>query len=234
MNNPDALILFLKAPIAGEVKTRLQPELTTDEAITLYKAMVEDLLERLQKSNNFELILSFTPATAEESLRNWFGDKFQYLAQTGDDLGQRLHHAFRWSFSQNFSRTVAIGSDIPRLRLSDIEKTFSLLKENQVVLGPCLDGGYYLIGLDKPRPALFRGINWSTHQVFAQTMAKIREEALTVSQLDPLPDVDTYRDVLNLWQFLGESDTDLTGEHERTYKILNELFRQRVEKTNAD
>jgi hypothetical protein len=65
-------------------------------------------------------------------------------------------------------------------------------------------------------------------------MAKIREEALTVSQLDPLPDVDTYRDVLNLWQFLGESDTDLTGEHERTYKILNELFRQRVEKTNAD
>jgi hypothetical protein len=65
-------------------------------------------------------------------------------------------------------------------------------------------------------------------------MAKILEEALTVSQLDPLPDVDTYRDVLDLWQFLCESGTDLTREHERTYKILNELFRQPVEKTNAD
>jgi rSAM/selenodomain-associated transferase 1 len=234
MNNPDALILFLKAPIAGEVKTRLQPELTTDEALTLYKAMVEDLLERLQKSNNFELILSFTPATAEESLRNWLGDKFQYLAQTGDDLGQRLHHAFRWSFSQNFSRAVAIGSDIPRLRLNHVEQAFSLLKENQVVLGPCLDGGYYLIGLDKPRPSLFSGIDWSTDLVSSQTMAKIREEALTVSQLDPLPYVDIYRDVLDLWHFLGESEPTLTGEHERTYKILNELFRQPVEKANAD
>ncbi|MEJ2536668.1 MAG: TIGR04282 family arsenosugar biosynthesis glycosyltransferase [Calditrichia bacterium] len=234
MNNPDALILFLKAPIAGEVKTRLQPELTPDEALNLYKAMVEDLLERLQKSKFFELILCFTPAYAEKSLKDWLGGGFQYLAQTGDDLGQRLHHSFRWSFSQNFSRAGAIGSDIPRLRLSDIEKAFSQLKENEVVVGPCLDGGYYLIGLDKPRPALFRGINWSTHQVFAQTMAKIREEALTVSQLDPLPDVDIYRDVLDLWHFLGESEPTLTGEHERTYKILNELFRQRVEKTNAD
>jgi len=234
MNNPDALILFLKAPIAGQVKTRLQPELTPDESLNLYKAMVEDLLERLQKSKIFELILCFTPAHAEESLRDWLGSNFHYLAQTGDDLGQRLHNSFRWAFSQNFSRAVAIGSDIPRLRVRDIDKAFSQLKENEVVVGSCPDGGYYLIGLDKPRPSLFSGIDWSTDRVFSQTMAKIREEALTVSQLDPLPDVDTYRDVLDFWQFLCESGAELTGEHQRTYKILYELFRQPVEKANAD
>jgi len=234
MNNPDALILFLKAPIAGQVKTRLQPELTPDEALNLYKAMVEDLLERLRKGYNFELILCFTPAHAEESLRDWLGDGFQYLAQTDEDLGQRLHNAFRWAFSQNFSRAVAIGSDIPRLRLSDIEKAFSQLKENEVVVGPCLDGGYYLIGLDKPRPSLFSGIDWSTNRVFSQTMEKIREEALTFSQLDPLPDVDTYRDVLDLWQFLCETDTDLTGKHTRTIKVLTEIIPYPVEKANAD
>jgi rSAM/selenodomain-associated transferase 1 len=234
MNNPNALLLFLKAPIAGQVKTRLQPELTPDEVLDLYKAMVEDLLERLRKSKNFELILSFSPATAEESLREWLGSEFYYLAQTGDDLGQRLHNAFLWSFSRNFTRVVAIGSDIPLIRSADIENTFTLLNNHDVVLGPCLDGGYYLMGLNKPRPSLFNGINWSTEQVFSQTMARIREEALSVFQLNPLPDVDSYRDVIQLWNLLRESEDGFTNQLRRTFEILNRHFHQNAENENAD
>ena len=229
------LIVFAKRPLAGYAKTRLGEKIGLEESAGIYARFLYQSLFELVALDRADIIIELSLASSADVPYFRFAfPEFQISSQTGGNLGQRFTKSFQKAFDQGATAVVVIGTDIPDLNRSILQSAFDALSENDVVIGPDMDGGYYLIGLDKTRPSLFSGINWSTHQVFAQTMAKIREEALTVSQLDPLPDVDTYRDVLNLWQFLGESDTDLTGEHERTYKILNELFRQPVEKANAD
>ncbi len=202
MSEKRALILFLKAPTPGRVKTRLQPQLTAQAAATLYRAMVEDLVAGLSKSEGWEFVVFFWPREEESAVGGWLGDGHTYRAQRGGDLGDRMLDAFAWARERGFDKTVIIGSDAPLLDDPAITEAFDGLDRADLVLGPSTDGGYYLIGMRAPREAIFEGVAWSTERVLSQTRAKARDAGITLLELEERSDVDTYEDVLRLWETL--------------------------------
>jgi rSAM/selenodomain-associated transferase 1 len=122
-------------------------------------------------------------------------DGFAVRAQVGRDLGERLAEAFNWAFSCKAERVIVMGSDSPSLPESYVENAFSLLWEREVVLGPSWDGGYYLIGMTRHRPEVFRGIPWGTERVFEQTLDRIEDLGVSLGLLPPWYDIDRPEDL---------------------------------------
>jgi rSAM/selenodomain-associated transferase 1 len=223
-NSNNALILFVKAPKIGTVKTRLQPELTTEQALLLYQAMVEDIVARFGQVGFCDLKIYFTPANSLETLQNWLGSQFDYFPQVGNDLGNRMYHALAEMLHQKYQKVVLAGSDLPTLDAETIMRAFTLLNRAEVVVGPSADGGYYLIGMKQPHPALFQGIAWSTDKVLQQTLEKARTTALDTVQLQLQSDIDTYADVVNLWNLLkNQSQADAVFDS-KTWQVLKAFF----------
>ena len=165
-------------------------------AVRLYKRFLLEMLSTLNKGT-FLFYLCFYPADALEDLRKWLGEEYLYMTQQGEDLGERMKNGFMEALAMKFKRVVLIGSDIPDLPLEFIEEAFSSLQEKDVVIGPSLDGGYYLIGFkDKTFSArVVEGIHWSTESVLEKTLKVLKQEGLTVHTLQPLRDIDTVEDL---------------------------------------
>lgn len=175
-------------PLVGQVKTRLMPPLSAEEACELYRAFLGDLFERIQQAKVSPTVFyAGEPADAFSTLlpRPW-----PLVAQSGHDLGARMAAAFNHLLAGHSDRAVIIGSDSPDLPLPFLRRAFQRLKHRDVVIGPALDGGYYLIGLRAPAPALFEGIVWGSDRVLSQTMEIIAREKLSLSTLPPWYDVD--------------------------------------------
>jgi rSAM/selenodomain-associated transferase 1 len=221
----NALILFVKAPRLGTVKTRLQPELTAAQSLQLYQAMVEDLVHGFQDVDFCDLKIFFHPADAPGEMRDWLGNEPDFFPQQGHDLGARMYQAIADMIHQNYHKAVLIGSDIPTLDLTTVVQAFTSLDEYDVVLGPCNDGGYYLIGMKQPYIALFKDIAWSTHIVLQQTIKKARTVKLKIGQLAKQSDIDTYTDILALWRFFKKNNrTDDFSSKSKTYQVLKKYF----------
>jgi hypothetical protein len=190
------LLFFIKNPEKGKVKTRLASAVGGEMAVRLYKRFLLEMLSTLNKGT-FLFYLCFYPADALEDLRKWLGEEYLYMTQQGEDLGERMKNGFMEALAMKFKRVVLIGSDIPDLPLEFIEEAFTSLQEKDVVIGPSLDGGYYLIGFkDKKFSArVFEGIHWSTESVFEKTLKVLKQEGLTVHTLQPLRDIDTVEDL---------------------------------------
>jgi hypothetical protein len=124
------------------------------------------------------------------------------MMQQGEDLGERMKNGFVEAFAMDFKRVVLIGSDIPDLSLELIDEAFTSLREKDAVIGPSLDGGYYLIGFKNKTfsSQVFKGIPWSTERIFEQTTKILEREGLTVHFLKPLRDIDTIEDLRNLYE----------------------------------
>ena len=196
-----ALVIFAKAPIPGEVNTRLCPPLTPDEAATLHGSFVLDMLERT-KLAVATLQLSFHRylACAPSSELVFFKimeerQSVHLLDQVGDDLGQRLHRTSVDLFAKGYKQVIIVGTDVPTLPLSVYQDAFAMLGRSDVVLGPALDGGYYLIGLTQPVEQLFTEVPWSTDQVLAVTQRKAKALGLSVGLTTTWRDVDTIADL---------------------------------------
>jgi len=202
------LLFFVKNPEKGKVKTRLAASIGDERALKLYKGFLLNILSNLNKGT-FLFYLCFFPADALESLRKWLGEDYLYTPQQGEDLAERMKNGFMEAYTMGFKRVVLIGSDIPDLPLEFIEEAFTSLKEKDAVIGPSLDGGYYLIGFkDKTFSSqVFKGIPWSTERVFEQTTKILEREGLTVHFLKPLRDIDKVEDLGN---FLRGSSNSLT------------------------
>ena len=206
------LLFFIKNPEKGKVKTRLASAIGEVQAVKLYKRFMLEMLSTLNRGT-FLFYLCFYPADALESLGKWLGEDYLYMSQQGADLGERMKNGFTEAFAMNFKRVVLIGSDIPDLPLEFIEEAFTSLKEKHVVIGPSLDGGYYLIGFNDKKfsPQVFKGIPWSKERVFEETMKILNKEGLTIHTLKPLRDIDTIEDLKNLSKGLrtsyGNDDT---------------------------
>ncbi len=157
------------------------------------------MLATLNKGT-FLFYICFHSGDDLNDLKNWLGGHYLYMRQIGENLGERMKNAFIEAFSMNFRRVVLIGSDIPGLPLEFIEEAFTSLEETDVVIGPSLDGGYYLIGFKDKKfcPAAFKGIPWSTERVFEETMKVLKREGLTVHTLQPQRDIDTIEDLKSL------------------------------------
>ncbi len=196
----DRLLLFTRCPVAGKTKTRLLSALTPREAAGLHRSMTEAIvatIHDLQKQTPMDCEVRFTDCCLSE-VRSWLGKDFDYADQGQEDLGARLKRGFQDSFHRGYSKVIAIGSDCPHITTADLTKAFHLLDEYDCVLGPALDGGYYLIGLRRFYGDLFENISWSTDLVFSQTMTIAKQLGLTVAKLRPLGDIDRPED-LGLW-----------------------------------
>ena len=186
--SPDRLLLFLKAPRPGLVKTRLAVQLGDAGAARAHRTLVETLLHRLAEIPALEL--HFTPDDAATEIRPWLRPGWTTAPQGPGDLGQRLTSAFASAFANGAERVVIIGSDCPDVSVCDIEFAWSALHTNDVVLGPATDGGYWLIGLRRPAPELFTAMPWSTPQVFTETCTRCACHGLRLQLLRELTDID--------------------------------------------
>jgi len=186
------LIVFVKAPRPGAVKTRLAKILGADNACAAYHQLVETLLANIATVETVELC--FTPDEAKHEILPWIRGSWQAIAQGGGDLGERLDRAFQGAFANGARRVLIIGSDCPEITISDLESAWSALEFHDVTLGPANDGGYWLIGLRAPQPSLFREMPWSTGTVLRTTLDRCATAGLRVQLLRPLSDVDTEED----------------------------------------
>ncbi|HSL04400.1 MAG TPA: TIGR04282 family arsenosugar biosynthesis glycosyltransferase [Nitrospiraceae bacterium] len=199
-----ALVIFAKAPIPGEVKTRLCPPLTPDEAATLHGSFVLDMLERTKLAvAKLQLPLHRYLACAPSSDLAFFKimeerQGVRLLDQVGEDLGQRMHRISVDLFTNGYKHVIIVGTDVPTLPLSVYQEAFTMLSRSDVVLGPALDGGYYLIGLGQPAEHLFTEVPWSTDHVLAVTQQKAKALGLSVELTTAWRDVDTIADLQEL------------------------------------
>ncbi len=197
------ILFFVKYPIRGNVKTRLSETVDDGSAVMLYRHFVTDLLSTLERVGR-QVVICYSPAGREDDFRRWLGSRHRYLRQRGDNLGERLKHGFMDAFAEGLDRAVAVGSDSPDLPAGFIREAFSQLSKNTVVVGPAVDGGYYLIGFtgDGFLPAAFDGIEWSTPTVLDETIRRIRQadRHLDIHRLPPWRDVDTLEDLHALYR----------------------------------
>ncbi len=206
MGHGDKILLFVKAPVPGEVKTRLAPALGAGKAAALYRMFVLDLLLTLREIK-IPVTVLFHPERDENLVREWLGQGPEYLAQEGNDLGQRLRSAFSHGFDAGAERLLALGGDTPDIPGSLILEAFSSLEESSAVLIPAEDGGYAAIGFSREGccPEVFRGIPWGTAEVFRKTVDILAVEGVKARVLPPWPDVDTPADLEELLKRLGRS-----------------------------
>lgn len=197
-----ALLVFVKRPRPGEVKTRLAADLGPDGAAAVYRALAEaEIASTRPRSGEYERLFFYAPADAGGDVAAWLPGETA-VPQEGIDLGHRMAAAFAHAFQNGASRVAIIGSDVPWVSRERVKRAFTSLDEGDVVLGPCHDGGYYLMALSQPRPELFQAIDWGTPLVLQATLDRARAHGLRVVMLDPLPDVDTLADIRSSWERL--------------------------------
>ena len=188
------LIVFVKNPIPGAVKTRLQTRYAPDQVAALYTAFVRDVLARVEGIAIDRRVIAFDPPDAEFEVRALFGGgkaQWQYVPQVQDDLGARMREALVQQLDTGASAAVLIGTDIPSLPTRHITRAFDLLRAKDVVLGPSTDGGYYLVGVSRSMPEIFEDVEWSTSSVLAQTIDRVQRAGHTLGLVPLYFDVDT-------------------------------------------
>lgn len=199
------LIIFIKDPAPGAVKTRLASSIGNARASLLYRLFVEAILART-KGKGFKRIIFYDPPEKREKIVNWIcDDNIELYAQEGDDLGKRLSNAFQATFKKGAKRVIAIGSDSPTIDRDTVLSAFGELENKQCVIGPSQDGGYYLIGLSSFYREIFQGIGWSTERVFDETLNAFKRFKLSFTVLDENFDVDRAEDLVFLKGKLQEA-----------------------------
>ena len=187
----ETLLFFVKYPEPGRVKTRLAREVGEEEAARIYRSLVESNLKELRALNGpAQVVIAFDPPEAEEKVRSWLPGFDAYLPQVEGGLTERLSAGFQTAFNEGAAKVLALGSDTIGLKAGHVTKAFEALERYDVVLGPAKDGGYYLIGLSQPEPALFEKIPWSTSQVLSTTLSRAKERGLSFFLLEELEDLD--------------------------------------------
>jgi rSAM/selenodomain-associated transferase 1 len=193
------LLFFVKYPAKGKVKSRLAAVIGDEPAAKLYTDFLMQMLSTL-KTGDFPFYICFHPRSALKDLKEWLGNKHHYIPQKGKGLGERMKNGFIEAFSMGHERAVLIGSDIPDLPLDFVEEAFASLKKKDAVIGPALDGGYYLIGFNDKTfsPQVFEGMAWGTETVFDETRKALKKLRRKVHTLPYQRDIDTVEDLTNL------------------------------------
>jgi uncharacterized protein len=212
------ILIFVKLPEKGSVKTRLAKDLDHGFVQTLYRNFVLDMLETLAKAN-LPIIIYFYPPESGNAVSKWLGKNYTYAPQKGVDLGDRMKNAFKETFAKGFTKAVLIGSDVPDMENVLLDAAFSALDLNDAIIGPAYDGGYYLIGFrhNSFLPEVFKGISWGTDTVLKDTLKILREKNYKAYFLPELRDVDTIEDLKALY----ERNKDTAFSNSRTMKFIS-------------
>lgn len=188
------LIIFARTPIKGRVKKRLAAHVGDEAALQIYFELLEHVIEAARETEAVKEI-HFSEAIPIEDL----GEGYIRKLQKGKDLGERMENAFKNGFQEGYQQIVLAGSDLPELRPEDIQNAFSALDTEDYVLGPAMDGGYYLIGMKSLNSELFRDISWGSSSVLRESLENLNTD--NVNLLEEQRDLDTYEDLLAFPQF---------------------------------
>ena len=195
----NALVVMLKVPVAGKVKTRLTPPLKKEDAARLYKCFIQDIFSRISTLNGIDIIAAYTPKNAAERIKRIVPANTMLIPQKGNDLGERLQNIFSQLFSIGYKKVAIIGTDSPDLPVEYVKKSFSSLNKNtSIAIGPSRDGGYYLIAMSRYSEEVFKDIPWSTNTVFKKTLEKAKKAGLLPAFLPEWYDVDETDDLKTL------------------------------------
>lgn len=218
----NALAVMAKAPAAGQVKTRLLPALTAQDAAELSRSLLVDQLNQLQELDATDLYLVFAPDEARSLMTELAPPCFCLLPQQGDDLGARMTAAFAKLSQMGHKNIVLIGGDLPPVPLRYFAESYAFLESSnqRVVLGPSRDGGYYLVGCNQPTPQIFHNMTWSHSQVLAQTQDKLAGLRIDYHLLPRWFDIDTPDDLRYLESIL---DAALETRMPNTLPLLRRL-----------
>jgi len=210
-----ALLIIAKRPAAGQTKTRLSPPFSGEEAAQLYACFLKDMLEIARAIPKVRRILNYWPLAERDYFRKLAPD-FELLPQSGNSLGERLDNILTYCLTHGFEQAVIANSDSPTLPVAYVQQAFARLNDAEVVLGPCDDGGYYLIGLTRPQPRLLREVQMSTPTVKRDTLALAKEEGLKTALLPTWYDVDTITELERLKDDLDRTNDGVAG-HTRNF-----------------
>jgi uncharacterized protein len=185
------LVVIAKQPQVGRTKTRLCPPISPEQAAAFYEAMLMDTLEMVGSLPEVQLGAALTPLSALEYFESITPPKTWLFPVEGADLGECLQKTFQAALEEGFQKVFALNSDGPSLPRQYLLQAINLLEENDLVLGPGQDGGYYLIGMKSLHPQLFKDIPWSTDKVFEQTLLQSMCLGLRTAFAPPWYDIDT-------------------------------------------
>lgn len=191
-----ALLIFTRNPELGKVKTRLAKTVGNESALEIYKFLLNHTLE-ITKDLHLDKYVFYSEDINQDDI--WDTAIFRKKLQAGDDLGERMNNAFTEIFSLGYEKAIIIGSDMFNLDTNDLNNAFEALQDNQYVLGPATDGGYYLLGMKEVNSEVFLNKNWGTNTVLKTTLQDLRDEKLVV--LEERNDIDYYQDIKNIDAF---------------------------------
>lgn len=186
------LLIFVKNPLPGKVKTRLARTIGEAKALEIYQQLLLHTVA-ITKEVNTDKAVFYSDFIGESDI--WPEAIYQKYVQQGTELGQRMENAFCWAFWQRYEQVVIIGSDCPQLTATIIHQAFEALQTSQVVIGPAVDGGYYLLGLKSNVSQLFTNKAWSSPTVFTSTIADLQKLQLCYKLLPLLHDIDHEEDL---------------------------------------
>lgn len=192
----NTLLIFIKNPALGKVKTRIAETAGPERALQIYQALLRHT-RALALSVAAERLLFYSDFVDNQD--EWSAADFQKMTQQGDDLGERMRRAFEQAFALGATNAVVIGSDCASLDTSIISSAFDKLQEFPFIVGPATDGGYYMLGMNHYMPEVFNNIEWSTEQVFPTTLERIETLQKKYFLMPELPDIDYESD----WEKYG-------------------------------
>jgi len=214
-----ALMVVAKQPAPGQTKTRLSPPLDAADASALYECFLRDTLEIVREARqtlDFQPIIVYLPADADGYFRTLAPD-FDLILQQGRDLSERLNNATSHCLTNGYDQVVIMDSDSPTLPAANVCDAFMILDgQTDIALGPCDDGGYYLIGLKKPAPDLFLKVTMSTPRVVEDTLAEAKLNGLHVEMLPICYDIDFVQDLKRLMVDLEQAAPNIAA-HTRAF-----------------
>ena len=183
-------MVFIKDSSKYPVKTRLKTSIGKNKSIWVYNQILKKTALVLKNIKTDIAVFHYNSIISKNPFKNF--SKWNKI-QIGKNLGEKISNAFNWGFEKGYKKIIIIGSDLWDLNEEIINKGFLELNKNKVVIGPSIDGGYYLLGLNKKMPKIFEGIKWGTQSVLAETLKLLEHEPYILPELN---DIDTFEDLI--------------------------------------
>lgn len=192
-----AIVVFVRAPVIGQVKTRLARELGDEGALAAYLELATqcwNTVQSVRRTTGCRTVVAYTPSEGRDAVSAWLTDADAYVEQQGSDLGARMAEAVAGEFNAGAQRILVIGSDCPEISQRVLADAVASLDEADIVFGPTTDGGYYLIGMSALQPSVFANVPCGSEDMLAVTLERAAQAGLRVALLETLSDVDTADD----------------------------------------
>lgn len=204
----NVIILFTRVPLAGRTKTRLMPFLSGEECAAVHSKIIRRVYETCC-STDADIIVFYTPEDEEGRLRKLIGEKnTEFVAQKGADLGERMGRAFEYVFDKQYKKAVLIGTDIPEISREILDDAFRVLDDNQCVINPTADGGFYLLGMKDEYTDSWQIDQYGNSSVFEATISELEAQGIKTAVGTMLQDIDTKEDLLDYYRRTGGKTAD--------------------------